>query len=146
YKGKEFLISGTATGAIPELTPAEYCLVKSLDLLQNRIVSEGPVQASSEAMTHGAVYHSCHRAKCVIHIHSAAVFNGMIPDGYHAAAKNAAYGTPEIALDLAKCVPELGTNEGAVVLAGHDEGVIVWGPTVERALKIIQSLNNRYGG
>jgi methylthioribose-1-phosphate isomerase len=146
FKGDEFLISGTATGAALELTPAEYCLVNFFDLSQNRIVSMGPVQASSEAMTHGAVYRSCSGVNCVMHIHSGVIFNGMILDKYPATAKNAAYGTPEIALAIAQCVQELGTDEGAVVLAGHDEGIIVWGPTVERALKIIQSLDTRYGG
>jgi len=146
FKGEEFLISGTATGATPELTPAEYCLVKSFDLAQNRIVSKGPVQASSEAMTHGAVYHSCSGANCVMHIHSGAIFNGMIRDGCPATDKNAAYGTPEIALALAKCVQEMGTDEGAVYMAGHDEGIIIWGSTVERALKIILTLKDRYGG
>jgi methylthioribose-1-phosphate isomerase len=145
-KGGEFLISGTATGAAPELTSAEYCLVNSFDLAQNRIVSMGPVQASSEAMTHGAVYQSCSGAKCVIHIHSGFIFNGMIRDKYPATAKNAAYGTPEIAFAISQCVQELGTDEGAVVLAGHAEGIIVWGPTVERALKIVQSLDIQYGG
>jgi methylthioribose-1-phosphate isomerase len=146
YKGGEFLISGTATGASPELTPAEYCLVKSFDLVQNRIVSIGPVQASSEAMTHGAVYRFCPGANCIMHIHSRAIFDSMIRDGFPATAKDAAYGTPEIALALAQCVQELGTDEGTVVLAGHDEGVIVWGSTVERALNLIQNLNNKYGG
>jgi len=146
FQGEEFLISGTATGASPELNAAEYCLVNSFDLAQNRIVSIGPVQASSEAMTHGAVYQSCSGAHCVMHIHCGAIFKGMIRDGCPATVENAAYGTPEIALALAECVQELGTDEGAVVLAGHDEGVIVWGPTVERALQLIQSLHNKYGG
>jgi len=106
----------------------------------------GQVQASSEAMTHGAVYRSCSGANCVMHIHCGVIFNGMIRDGCPATAKNAAYGTPEIALALAGCVQELGADEGAVVLAGHDEGIIVWGTTVERALKIIQGLNDKYGG
>jgi methylthioribose-1-phosphate isomerase len=142
----EFLISGTATGAAPELTPSEYCLVNSFDLAQNRIVSAGPVQASSEAMTHGAVYRSCSGANCVIHIHSGIIYKGMIRDGCLATDKEAVYGTPEIALSLAKCVRELGTDEGAVYMAGHDEGIIVWGPNVERALKIVLILNTRYGG
>ena len=146
FRREEFLVSGTATGTMPELTPAEYCLVKSFDFVQNRIVSIGPIQASSEAMTHGAVYRSCPKANCVMHIHSGAIYNGMIRDGCLATDKNAAYGTPDIAISLAERVKELGTDEGAVYMAGHDEGVIVWGPTVERALKIIQSLVDRYGG
>ncbi|MDR2716461.1 MAG: S-methyl-5-thioribose-1-phosphate isomerase [Treponema sp.] len=146
FQGEEFLVSGTATGASPELNPAEYCLVNSFDLMQNHIVSMGPVKASSEAMTHGAVYRSCSAANCVMHIHSGAIFNAMIRDGCPATAENAAYGTPEIACAIAQCVQELGTDEGAVVLAGHDEGLIVWGPTVERALNLIVRLNKKYGG
>jgi len=146
FKGDEFLISGTATGVAPELTPAEYCLVNSFDLAQNRIVSTGPIRASSEAMTHGAVYRSCSGANCVIHVHSGIIYRGMIRDGCLATDKDAVYGTPEIALALAKCVQELGTDEGVVYMAGHDEGIIVWGPTVERALKLILTLNDRYGG
>jgi len=92
------------------------------------------------------VYRSCSGANCVMHIHSGVIFKGMIRDGCLATDKNAAYGTPEIALALAKCVQELGTDEGVVYMAGHDEGIIVWGPNVERALKIIKTLNNRYGG
>jgi methylthioribose-1-phosphate isomerase len=144
FHGEEFLISGTATGAAPELTHTEYCLVKSFDLVQNRIVSAGPVKASSEAMTHGAVYHACPGANCVIHIHSKAIFDGMIRDRCPATAENAAYGTPEIAFAIVQRVQELGANERAVVLAGHDEGVIAWGPTVERALDLILCLNDKY--
>jgi len=146
YQGEQFLISGTATGAKPELTLSDYCLVNSFDLAQNRIVSAGPVQASSEAMTHGAVYRSCPQANCVIHVHSGIIFKGLIRDGCPSTDKNAVYGTPEIALALAKCVQELGTDEGIVYMAGHDEGIIVWGPNVERALKIILILKDRYGG
>ncbi|MDR0455998.1 MAG: S-methyl-5-thioribose-1-phosphate isomerase [Treponema sp.] len=146
FNGEAFLVSGTATGALPALNPADYCLVNSFDLIQNRIVSTGPVTASSEAMTHGAVYRACPAANCVMHIHSGAIFNGMIRDNYPATAQNAAYGTPEIAFALVQCVQELAADEGVVVLAGHDEGVIVWGPTVERALNVILRLNNKYGG
>ena len=145
FQGEEFLVSGTATGAAPELTLADYCLVSSFDLAQNSIVSMGPVKASSEAMTHGAVYRSCAEANCVMHIHSESIFNGMIRDSYPATAKDAVYGTPKIALALAQRIQELGADEGAVVLAGHDEGVIVWGPTVEKALNVILQLNNKYG-
>jgi ribulose-5-phosphate 4-epimerase/fuculose-1-phosphate aldolase len=146
FRGDEFLISGTATGAAEVLTLAQYCLVCSVDIERNQIVSTGPVQASSEAMTHGVIYRSCPGAHCVIHVHSRAVFDGMLRDKCPATPENAAYGTPEIALAIGKCAAELGGNEGSIALAGHDEGVISYGPTVERAFALISDLYKKYAG
>jgi ribulose-5-phosphate 4-epimerase/fuculose-1-phosphate aldolase len=143
-QGNEFLISGTATGALPVLGPDGYCMVNSFDFKQNRVVSTGPVRASAESMTHGAVYQSCSGANCVIHIHSRAIFDGMLRDHYPATPENAAYGTPEIALAIERCVRELDGDEGRIVLGGHDEGVIAYGPSVERTFMLIQELYNRY--
>jgi ribulose-5-phosphate 4-epimerase/fuculose-1-phosphate aldolase len=142
-KGDEFLISGTATGASPILGPDGYCLITSFDIDRNRVVSTGPVKPSSETMTHGAVYQSCPAANCVIHIHSRAVFDGMIRDKRPATPETAAYGTPDIALAIGKLVQESGKNEGSIVLAGHDEGVIIYGPTIERAFSLIEELYNK---
>jgi ribulose-5-phosphate 4-epimerase/fuculose-1-phosphate aldolase len=142
--GDQFLISGTATGAVPVLGPDGYCLIISFDVEKNRVVSTGPVKPSSEAMTHGVVYRSCPAANCVIHIHSRAIFDGMIRDNCPATPKTAAYGTPEIALAIGRCVKEAAKNEGCIALAGHDEGGIVYGPTVERALSLIEELYGKY--
>lgn len=146
YRENEFLITGTATGAKPVLDPDDYCLVESFDLRQNHVVSSGPVQASSESMTHGVVYRSCSGANCVIHIHSRKIFDMMIRDNYPSTPKNAEYGTPEIALAIGTCVNNSANNEGQIVLAGHDEGVIVYGPTVERALNLILELYSKICG
>ncbi|MDR2922818.1 MAG: class II aldolase/adducin family protein [Treponema sp.] len=142
--GDQFLISGTATGAAAVLGPDGYCLISSFDIEKNRVVSTGPVKPSSEAMTHGIVYRSCPEANCVIHIHSRAIFDGMLRDNCPATPETAAYGTPEIALAIGRCVREAAKNEGSVVLAGHDEGVIVYGPAVERALSLTEELYGRY--
>ena len=58
-EGNKFLISGTATGALPVLGPDGYCLITSFDIDKNRVVSTGPVKPSSETMTHGVIYQSC---------------------------------------------------------------------------------------
>jgi ribulose-5-phosphate 4-epimerase/fuculose-1-phosphate aldolase len=145
FQENSFLVSGTATGALPELSPGDYCLVTSFDLVHNRVVSAGPVHASSESMTHGAVYESCPAAHCVIHIHSRTIFDGMIRDGYPATPASAAYGTPEIALAIKKCVDTINRNQGAIVLAGHDEGVIAYGFSIEKTLQLVLELNTKYG-
>ena len=145
YKENEFFISGTATGAIPVLGNDYYCLVSSFDLEKNQVITSGPVQASSESMTHGAVFMSCPGVHCVIHIHSMAIFDGMIKDNYPSTPEYALFGTPEIALAIAKCVDDIKRDEGTIVMAGHEEGVVIYGQTVERALQLTLELNNKYG-
>jgi len=141
-KGDAFLISGTATGALPILGPEGYCLITSFDVDENRVVSTGPVKPSSETMTHGVIYQSCPNANCVIHIHSRAIFDGMIRDKYPASPETAAYGTPDIARAIGKLAKE--TNEGQIVLAGHDEGVIIYAAAIERALFLTEKLHDKY--
>jgi len=144
-EGNKFLISGTATGALPVLGPDGYCLITSFDVDENRVVSTGPVKPSSETMTHGVIYQSCHGANCVIHIHSRQIFDGMLRDKYPTTPETAAYGTPEIALAIRKLVNfDSKKNEGSIVLAGHDEGVIIYGHTVEKALSLTEELYNQY--
>jgi hypothetical protein len=76
----------------------------------------------------------------------------MIRNKYTATPKSAAYGTPEIALAIGKCVWSKypnefgGMNEGVIVLAGHDEGVIAYGSSVEKTFILIQQLYDKYGG
>ena len=135
-----FLISGTGTGALPELKADHYCLVSSFDIERNRVVSAGPVQPSSESMTHGAVYRSCPGAHSVMHIHSRAIFDGMVRDRRPSVPESVAFGTPDIALAVGKSVRESGGDEGAIVLLGHDEGIIVYGPSVERAYALTLEL------
>jgi len=143
-KGGQFIISGTATGALPVLNRDGYCLITSVDVDKNRVVSTGPVKPSSETMTHGVIYRACPGANCVIHIHSRAIFDGMIRDGCPATPVSAAYGTPDIARAIGELVLESKKNEGGIVLAGHDEGVIVYGPTVEKALSLTEELSVTY--
>ena len=146
HRENEFLISGTATGAAPVLSLNEYCLVNFFDIKQNRVVTSGQIQASSESMTHGAVYQSCGEANCVIHIHSKKIFDGMSRGNYPSTPENAEYGTPEIALAIGKCAENSGKNEGQIVLAGHVEGVIAYGHSVERAFNLILMLYNKFRG
>ena len=150
YQGNEFLITGTATGALPVLDVGKYCLVRSFDLKQNHVVTAGPVGASAESMSHGVIYRASPGVNCVIHTHSRKIFDGMIQsnkvstDSYPATPESASYGSPEIALAIEKCVHDLGKNEGQIVMLGHDEGVITFGPTIERALFLTQELYDKY--
>ncbi|MDR0554319.1 MAG: S-methyl-5-thioribose-1-phosphate isomerase [Treponema sp.] len=143
-RGEEFLISGTATGAARTLGPHEYCLVRSFDPAANRVVTFGPVKASSESMTHGAIYRAAPAVRCVIHVHSRPIFDGMLRDRYPATPAEVEYGTPEMAAAVEACVRAGGADAGVIVLTGHDEGVLSYGPSVGAALKLIEALYDKY--
>jgi len=145
FENNGFLISGTATGTMPVLAAEDYCLVESFDIARNKVITRGPVEASSESMTHGAVYESRCAVNCVIHIHSRAVFDCMLRDNYPSTPESAAYGTPEIAAATGELVREAGRDEGQIVLAGHDEGIVAYGANIEKALNLILELNKKYG-
>jgi len=52
----QFVISGTQTAHLPSLGPELYCIVTEFNLEENSIACRGPVQASSESLTHVALY------------------------------------------------------------------------------------------
>jgi ribulose-5-phosphate 4-epimerase/fuculose-1-phosphate aldolase len=144
-QGDQFLISGTATGATRVLSPDQYCLVVSFDVAKNRVESAGPIQASSESMTHGAIYRASALAQCVIHIHSKHIWDAMLRDKYCSTPDDAAYGTPEMAWAIVACVQAPGKNgEGLIVLAGHEDGVIAYGASVGRTAELIRELYGTY--
>jgi ribulose-5-phosphate 4-epimerase/fuculose-1-phosphate aldolase len=143
-EGNQFLISGTSTGAERILAANKYCLVTSINIRANKITSTGPIQASSESMTHGAIYQSCREAESVIHIHNRKIFDGMIKDHCPATPASAEYGSPEIAIAIAENIRQSGELEGTIVLAGHDEGVIAYSSSPEKAFSLIQDLYIKY--
>jgi ribulose-5-phosphate 4-epimerase/fuculose-1-phosphate aldolase len=147
-RGNQFLISGTATGSRQELDPEDYCKVLSCNINENRVESYGPIQASSESMSHSAIYCACLDAFSVIHIHSRTIFEGMLRDNCLSTPKTAAYGTPEMARAIIAAVEQVGNTyekaHGSIVLAGHDEGVISWGVSIDEALEQILKLYDKY--
>ena len=57
-QAQRFIITGSATGGKPELTQADYALVTRYRIDQNQVESTGQTKASSETMTHAALYES----------------------------------------------------------------------------------------
>ena len=80
--GNLFLISGSGTGSSRLLGKQGYSLIRAFDPLENTVASFGPVQASSESMTHGAVYGAANKARCAIHIHSPFLFTSLLAAGF----------------------------------------------------------------
>jgi L-ribulose-5-phosphate 4-epimerase len=131
--GNLFLISGTQTGDLRSTDERHYSLVTDCDIRNNIVRCSGPVQASSEAMTHGAIYALGDAIGAVVHVHSAELWQsnlGKLPTPN----PDIAYGPPDMALELDRLYRLAGFKEsGVAVLAGHDEGLISFGTTLEEA-------------
>lgn len=136
-KGNQFIITGSATGAKRKLSLKKYCLVKDFDIKKNRVCSKGKIKASSEAMTHGAVYSENSNINCVIHIHSKEIFDFMVKNKYPSTPQNAAFGSPDLALAIAKLVKKQKAVKGIIVLKGHQDGVIAYGADIKTVKKMI---------
>ena len=131
--GGLFLISGTQTGNVPITDESHYSLVTDCDIRANIVRCSGPIQASSEAMTHASIYALGDAIGAVVHAHSEDLWRhylGKLPT----TDPDIAYGTPEMARELDRLYRVAGLREaGVAVLAGHDEGLISFGTTIEEA-------------
>ena len=135
--GSEFVITGSATGADRELLDRLWSTVVSVDFGTNTLHCRGMVAASSESMSHAAVYRGHPGIRFVAHIHHAALFAALLRRGWPATPQEAAFGTPEMALSLQKLVSDRGVDAGLVVMGGHEEGILVYATHPEEILRLI---------
>jgi L-ribulose-5-phosphate 4-epimerase len=137
-----FIISGTQTGHIPRTDRRHYARVLRCDIEANRVVCEGPVQASSEALTHAAIYALDGAIRAVVHVHDAALWNEFI-DRIPTTSRGISYGTPEMAQEFRRLYDETDfANVGVAVMGGHEEGIVSFGAGLDEAAQRILRLRD----
>ena len=128
-----FLISGTQTGHLPITDENHYSLVTDCNVRANVVRCSGPIQASSEAMTHASIYALGEAIGAVVHAHSAELWRRYMNE-LPTTNPDIAYGTPDMAQEIDRLYRMAGFREsGIAVLAGHDDGLISFGTTLEEA-------------
>ena len=128
-----FIISGSATGTIPELDENGYTMVETYDYQHNSLTCRGPVNASSESLSHAAIYECSPRIKAVIHIHHLGMWE-QLSDTIPTTEKRVDFGTPEMVEDIKRLFREYNLKEdGIIVMGGHREGIISFGQTLQSA-------------
>lgn len=139
-EGRRFVISGTQTGHIPTLSAQHYTLITDYDIVGNQVWCKGPVKASSESLTHAAVYELSNEIEAVIHVHSLDLWQKWL-NKLPTTAPEVTYGTPEMAFEV-KRLYKAGTlkQEKVMVMAGHEEGIISFGKTLSEAFQQIEQL------
>ena len=122
-----FIISGTATGHLEVAKADHFAEIVSFDIAGNAVNCSGRVKASSESLSHAAVYAADPAARAVIHVHHLAAWEslrGRAPTTDPAAEA----GTPAMADAIAGLV-----HAGFFVMGGHREGLVACGRTLDEA-------------
>ena len=132
-----FIISGTQTGAAERLGAAGYTRVTACDPTYNHIEACGPLKPSSEALTHGAIYALDPRIAAVLHVHSPELWQNN-PLALPATPAGVGYGTPAMAAAVAALHVETDLpRRRLLVMGGHEDGIVAFGPSVADAGKTL---------
>ncbi|MCI0653289.1 MAG: class II aldolase/adducin family protein [Methylococcaceae bacterium] len=129
-----FIISGTQTGSAERLDDDQFCIVTAASIRENRIVAEGPVKPSSEALTHAAVYHGRPEVRVVMHVHSPELWRATHRLGIPSIGRTVAYGTPEMADRVHDLISSPGKpSAGIFSMLGHEDGIVSYANAAESA-------------
>ena len=133
----QFIISGTQTAHLESLTPEYYTVVTDFNIEENSLTCCGPVKASSESLTHAAIYYYRPEIMGIIHIHNYQLWQELMFQ-VPTSRQDVPYGTPEMAKEIFRLFDEenLGV-EKILVMAGHEEGVICFGEDLDEAADIV---------
>lgn len=133
----EFIITGTGTGRLKALGKNDYTIVKSYDLKTNQVRCTGPVKASSESMTHAAIYSADKKIRAVIHVHSKILWERLKRDLPHT-SEGVSYGTPAMAFEMIGLLQDPAIRKkGIIIMLGHEEGIVSFGENMDAAGNII---------
>ncbi|MFO7840815.1 MAG: class II aldolase/adducin family protein [Fidelibacterota bacterium] len=137
----KFLITGSKTGHLKQLGAQHISSVEKTDITNNRLFCRGLTIASSEALSHAACYRSNPHINAVIHIHSRELWLNYL-NKIPTTDQNAVFGTPAIALSIARIVKKRIANYGLIVMGGHPDGLIAYGKNLKTAVTILIRAHN----
>lgn len=134
----QFIISGSQTANVKVSYPDHYALVTKFDIEANKVWCKGPVKASSESMTHAAIYAHSKKIKGIVHVHDKALWEA-IKFKAPTSREDVPYGSPQMAKEIIRLFEEedMGTKR-IMAMAGHDEGVITFGKDLDEAVKVLR--------
>jgi L-ribulose-5-phosphate 4-epimerase len=132
-----FYITGSATGGKPELTLSDCARVVAYDFERNWVRYEGSAIASSESLTHAAVYESDTNAGAIIHCHDSKLWAALLNQA-PTSSNTVEYGTPEMAYEVLRLfnVTEVKRRK-ILVMAGHEGGIVAFGRDLEKAFAVL---------
>lgn len=134
---KDFYITGSATGGLPELTLADCAKVAAYDFERNSLRYEGCAIPSSESLTHAAIYESDASAHTVIHCHDLKFWLRLL-DQAPKTSEAANYGTPEMAREIMRLFERSDVHHKKIlVMGGHEGGIVTFGANLKDAFAVL---------
>lgn len=141
--GRQLLISGSQTGGIANLTTKHYAKVVDYNWQENYVVCQGLVKASSETLSHAAIYQANSQVNAVVHVHHLELWQQLLHQ-VPTTNPNCAYGTPEMAAEIIRlCQQESTQEQGIIVMSGHESGILTFGHDLAEAKAILLNYFNR---
>jgi ribulose-5-phosphate 4-epimerase/fuculose-1-phosphate aldolase len=138
---RQFIISGTQTGHLPHPGAEHYAVVEDYDIDQNRVYSRGATEASSESLTHAAIYELDRDIGAVVHVHSAEMW-ARLKESAATTDAGIAFGTPDMAREFQRLFLETDfAVTGIAVMAGHDSGLVSSGRNLQQAAERILTID-----
>lgn len=129
----QFIISGTQTGKIKQLTAQHYTKVIDYNWQQNYVTCQGLIKASSETLTHAAIYHALPEVNAVIHVHQPTLWTELL-NQMPTTDLSCAYGTPEMASEIMRLCQESVTQQQKIIaMSGHESGILTFGKDLNQA-------------
>jgi ribulose-5-phosphate 4-epimerase/fuculose-1-phosphate aldolase len=128
-----FMITGSTTGSIEQLTSKHYAMVTEYDILNNSLTCKGEIKASSESLTHAAIYKSMPLVNAVVHIHNNTLWKKLI-NKVPTTSSQVEYGTPEMAFEINRLLKSTSLKDDRIlVMANHKDGLITFGHNLDEA-------------
>lgn len=131
---RSFVITGTQTGRWENLSSEHFTLVQEYDPSQNLIVSQGPIEPSSEALSHGALYDLDDALSAVFHVHCPQIWRQAKALGLPVTRESVPYGTPAMAEEIGRLFAETQVRKiQFFAMGGHEDGVVSFARTADQA-------------
>jgi len=132
----DFYITGSSTGKYSKLSKKHFSLVTDFDFNRNFVDCTGQFKASSESLTHAAVYVSSPKINAVVHVHHFNLWK-KLKDKIPTTNPAVAYGTPEMAYEIMRIIQKNETE--IVIMGGHEEGILTFGEDLPKAVEVLLS-------
>jgi len=139
-----FIITGSATGNYPKLNKIHYSKVVDYDIANNYVKCLGGTKASSESLSHAAIYEASPMVKAIIHTHHKDMWKQLIHTE-PTTSSEAEFGTPELAKEITTIARQARTKEKQlIVMGGHEEGILTFGKDIEEAGNVLFTYLEKY--
>ena len=139
-----FLITSSQSSGLIDVDQQHFARVTVVDLDKNFLRSVGERPPSSEALTHAALYQTNGAIRAVVHVHSREIWTAWRNE-LPTSRDEVLYGTPEMAYEMIRLHKRSALGRlGSIVMGGHQDGVIAFGPSLaDAAGEILKLLPGR---